>query len=340
MIALPLGDPRRADIRTQLLDSGYARFHTYQEFSLPRTYGDFFSVTPQAGVGYSAYEITEGDADNLDRATVHAGVESAFKISKDYGDVGGRDWGLSGLLHIIQPYSNISVVHTNDYEYGDPSVDHLSPSTRPQPLDPLRFTAIDELQSWEIARLGVRNRLLTHRDNQSMEWLFLDTYIDAFLNEPEDERNLSNLYNDLRWQPLPWLGASIETQMPIGSDGPGFTSINSSINYQPVDWFECSLGFVRLDQHPYLTDTNRVSFRTYTSLSENWGFGTRHTAELDDNVLEFQQYTIHRDLGNWVFTLGLNTRDNRFEKEYGAILLFTLKDLPMISLPLEVDAGY
>jgi LPS-assembly protein len=340
MIALPDSDPRREDIRTQLLDSGYARFHTYQEFSLPRTYGDFFSVTPQAGVGYSAYEITEGNADNLDRATIHAGVESAFKISKDYGHVGGRDWGLNGLLHIVQPYSNISVLRTNDYEPGDPSVDHLSPSTRPQPLDPLRFTAIDELQSWEIARLGVRNRLLTRRDNQSMEWLFLDTYIDAFLNEPEGERNLSNLYNDLRWQPLPWLGTSIETQMPIGTSGPGFTSINSSINYQPVDWFECSLGFVRLDQHPYLTDTNRVTLRTYTSLSENWGFGTQHTTELDDNVLELQQYTIHHNLGNWVFTLGLNTRDNRFEKEYGAILLLTLKDLPMISLPLEMDAGY
>ena len=97
---------------------------------------------------------------------------------------------------------------------------------------------------------------------------------------------------------------------------------------------------MRLDQHPYLTDTNRVTFRTYTSISENWGLGTQHTTELDDNVLELQQYTIHHDLGNWVFTLGLNTRDNRFEKEYGAILLLTLKDLPMISLPLEVDAGY
>lgn len=340
MIALPLGDPRREDIRTQLLDSGYARFHTYQEFSLPRTYGGFFSVTPQAGVGYSAYEITEGDADNLDRATIHAGVESSFKISKDYGDVGNRDWGLNGLLHIVQPYSNLSVLRTNDYEPGDPSVDHLSPSTRPQPLDPLRFTAIDELQSWEIIRLGVRNRLLTKRDSQSMEWLFLDTYIDAFLDEPEDERNMSNLYNDLRWQPLPWLGANIETQVPISSDGPGFTSIYSAINYQPVDWFECSLGFVRLDQHPYLNDANRVSFRTYTHLTENWGFGTQHVNELDDGIMELQQYTIHRNLGNWVFALGLNTRDNRFEKEYGAILLLTLKDLPMISLPLQMNTNY
>jgi LPS-assembly protein len=340
MIALPLGDPRREEIRTQLLDSGYARFHTYQEFSLPRTYGDFFSVTPQAGIGYSAYEITEGDADNLDRATIHAGVESSFKISKDYGNVGGRDWGLNGLLHIVQPYSNISLLRTNDYEPGDPSVDHLSPTTRPQPLDPLRFTAIDELQSWEIVRLGVRNRLLTKRDNQSMEWLLLDTYMDAFLDEPEDERNLSNLYNDLRWQPLPWLGSSIETQIPIGSEGPGFTSINSSINYQPVDWFECSLGFVRLDQHPYLNDANRVSLRTYTRFSENWGFGTQHITELDDGIMELQQYTIHRNLGNWVFSLGLNTRDNRFEKEYGAILLLTLKDLPMVSLPLQMDASY
>lgn len=340
MIALPLGDPRRENIRTQLLDSGYARFHTYQEFSMPGTYANFLSVTPQAGIGYSTYEITEGDADNLDRTTLHTGVESSFKISKDYSDIQSHAWGLNGLLHILQPYSTWSLLWTDDYESGDPSVDHLSSSTRPQPLDPLRFTAVDELQTWNIVRLGARNRLLTKRDDQSMEWLFLDTYIDAFLDEPEGERNMSNLYNDLRWQPLPWLGTNIETQLPIGSNGPGFTSINSSINYQPVDWFECSLGFVQLNQHPYLTDANRVSFKTYTRLSDNWGFGTQHITELDDNVMELQQYTVHRNLGNWVMSLGLNTRDNRFEKEHGAILLLTLKDLPMISLPLQMNSAY
>ena len=33
-------------IRTQLLDSSYARFHTYQELSMPMMLGGFLSLTP------------------------------------------------------------------------------------------------------------------------------------------------------------------------------------------------------------------------------------------------------------------------------------------------------
>jgi LPS-assembly protein len=43
------GDPRRDSIRTQLLDSNYGRFHTYQEWSLPMLLGGFLSVTPEPG---------------------------------------------------------------------------------------------------------------------------------------------------------------------------------------------------------------------------------------------------------------------------------------------------
>ncbi|HSP42595.1 MAG TPA: hypothetical protein VLO11_06985, partial [Luteolibacter sp.] len=49
MIALPPGSRQREAIRTQLLDSGYARFHTWQEWSLPMTLGGFLSLTPEAG---------------------------------------------------------------------------------------------------------------------------------------------------------------------------------------------------------------------------------------------------------------------------------------------------
>jgi hypothetical protein len=92
------------------------------------------------------------------------------------------------------------------------------------------------------------------------------------------------------------------------------------------------------DGHPVLLDSSRIDLRTYIRLSENWGFGTRHELELDDSTLEEQIYSVHRDLGNWVAGMGISSRDNRFEQEYGLVFSLTLKDFPSVSLPFELDA--
>ena len=60
--------------------------------------------------------------------------------------------------------------------------------------------------------------------------------------------------------------------------------------------------------------------------------------ELDDGTLEVEQYTLHRDLGNWVAGMGLTHRDNRVNDEYGIVFSLTLKDFPAVSLPFQVDA--
>jgi LPS-assembly protein len=338
MVRLPLGDPKREELYTQLVDAGYSRFNTYQEFSLPHTFGGFLTVAPQAGVGYANYGSVDGPGDNFDRTHLHVGTEASVKFSRDFGSVTDRRFGLDGLLHIIQPYTAWSYISTDDYEAGDPGVDRLTPTTRPRPLDPVRFTAIDEMQNWNVLRFGARNRLITGRDSQSFEWLFLDTYLDSFIEDPEGTRNFSNLYNDIRWMPLPWLGVDLETQFPIADGGSGFSEYNSRFRFLPSDFFEFSVGYRLLDGHPTLEDSNRIDLETYTRLSENWGVGTRHALEMDDGTLEIQQYTLHRDLGNWVAGIGLSMRDNRLEEEYGMVFSLTLKDFPSVSLPFEIDA--
>ena len=337
ILALPLGDPRREAIRTQLLDSSYARFNTYQELSMPLTVGGFLNITPEAGLGYTQYGAVEGPVGNFSKTYLHAGAQTSVKFSKDLDGFRDSRWGLDGLKHILQPYAHWSVVSTDDFDSGDPQVDRLTPTTRPRPLDPARFTATDQLQSWNVMRLGTRNHLLTQRDKQSFEWLYVDTYIDAFIHDPEGQRNYSNLYNDVRWQPLPWMGVDFETQFPVASGGSGFNEFNSRLRFMPTQSFEFSLGYRYLNGHPVLVDSDRFDFQTFTRLNENWGFGTRHTLELDDNTLELEQYTLHRDLGNWVAGVGFTRRDNRINKEYGVVLSLTLKDFPSVSLPLELD---
>ncbi|MEO5913891.1 MAG: LPS assembly protein LptD [Luteolibacter sp.] len=337
ILALPLNDPRRKEIRNQLLESNYTRFNTYQEFTMPFMVGNFLSIAPQAGLGYTNYSAVDGPVDGFDKTTLHGGIEASVKFSKDYGDYRNSRWGLDGLKHVIQPYSYWSIVSTDDYEPGDPFVDRLTPTTRPRLLDPSRFVAVDDMQSWNIVRMGTRNRLLTRRDNQSYEWLFVDTYIDAFIEDPEGQRNYSNLYNDVRWQPVPWLGVDLETQFPVVSGGSGFNEYNSLVRFIPNDFFQFGIGYRVLSGHPVLQDSNAVDLETYTRLSENWGIGTQHIIEFDDGTLELEQYTIHRDLGNWVAGIGLSHRDNRLQQEYGVIFSLTLKDFPAVSLPFELD---
>jgi LPS-assembly protein len=338
MISLPLGDPRREAIRVQLEDSQYARFHTYQEWSLPMMLGGVVSVVPQAGAGYSNYFAVNGPQGDMDRFHLHGGVETSVKFTKDLGPVRNRGLGLDGLLHVMQPYAFWSVVSTDDFEAGEPGVDRLSPTTRPRPLDPVRFTAVDEMNAWNVVRMGTRNRLFTKRDDQSFEWLYMDTYFDAFLNDPEETRDFSNLYNDVRWQPLPWAAVELETQFPIADGGSGFSEYATRLHLMPTESFEISLGYRILTGHPVLIDSNRVDLMSFLRLSENWGVGTRHVLELDDGTLESQDYMIHRDLGSWVAGVGLSHRDNRLEEEFGVVFSLTLKEFPAVSLPFELDA--
>ncbi len=337
LLALPLNDPRRKEIRDQIAEQGYTRFRTYQEFTLPIEIGNFLSLAPKAGFGYTNYSAIQGPVEDYDTLTYFGGVEASTKISKDYGNYRDHDLGLDGIKHIFQPYTSWSVVNTNDYSLGDPFVDRLTPTTQPRLLDPARFVAVDDLQSWNILRMGMRNRILTRRDKQTFEWLYLDTYMDAYIEDPEGQREYSNLYNDLSWQPLPWLGVEVSTQFPIVSGGSGFNEFNGRFRFVPSDYFEFSVGYRYLSGHPVLLESDSVDLQTYNRLSEDWGFGTRFIMEFADNTLELQQYSIHRDLGNWVAGVGISSRDNRVDHEYGVVFSLTLKDFPSVSLPFELD---
>ena len=106
----------------------------------------------------------------------------------------------------------------------------------------------------------------------------------------------------------------------------------------PCENLEFGIAYRHLNNHPVLLDSDRLDLTTYIRLSKNWGFGTRHIFEIDDKTLELQQYTVQRDLGNWVAGVGLSHRDNRFEDEFGVIFSLTLKNFPSVSLPFSLDA--
>ena len=342
------------------------RADTYHQLSLPGTYFGFLSLIPKVGARATYYShsgfteavtttqttgatsVTNTDyllrrGGSLFRAAVTAGFEASFKVSKAYEGVQSRTWGLDGLRHVVQPYMDASFVYSDK----DPSrilqFDRLNRSTQLAPIDFPQFNTIDSLDNWSIVRLGVRNRLQTRRDNNTLNWFEIDTFFDVNIDRPDfggldvlsDTGTFSNLFNRLTWVPLPWVSLQLDSQVPLLDTG--FTEVNSSVNFLVNRNASVSLGQRYIDGNSQFPNSNLVSFGGYYRVNDNWALSFHDQYEVTDSVLESQVYQVHRDLSSWVASVGVSVRDNRGVNDFGVLLTFTLKDLPNVRVPFALD---
>lgn len=340
----PLFDP---DLDQGLLDellatadeSGFNRLHTFHQVLYPHQFFDWLNVTPRAGIGATLYNSVDSGRDfgSETRSIATLGVDASFKLSKTFDDVHKPAIGLDGIRHVLQPYARWSFVEADDLPEGFPRVDRLVPSTSLRPPNLTQFTAVDDIRSSNIFRLGAYNRLLTKRDGNVHPWLELNSYFDVFAEDPEFDRDTSNLFNEIRWSPLPWVRLDLETQLPVFGDEFEFSEVNSRVTFMPTEHTELTLGYRFLNDHPFFLDSSQVYLRAYARLNDNWGIGAYQRWELEDNTLEVQQYTVHRDLSSWTAAFGAIMRDNRGEDEYGFIISLTLKEFPRVRIPVDFD---
>lgn len=334
-------------LKAELNESEYFRAHSYHELLYPLSFGsgNWINFVPRIGGGLTFYDDIQGGnatGGNDTKPIFHAGFDFSVKFSKVWEDVQSRALGINGIRHIVQPYINYSYVNADEIE-NLRAIDRLAPSTRPRPLDLPQFTAIDDIRSWNIARVGVRNLLQTKRENSpgnygTFNYAGLNSYVDIFMEDPEFDRDISNFYNDLFWHPLPWLALNINSQLPVGNSDFNFTELNSAITWLPTRNFSWSLGHQLLTDNPIFIDSSLITSRVYARVNDNWGFSMNHIYEMDDSTLEYQSYSVHRDLASWKMGVGGLIRDNRNgDTEYGIIVTFTLKEFPQISIPLDLD---
>jgi LPS-assembly protein len=173
---------------------GTLRLDSFHQFTYPNTYFGWLSVVPRVGVRGTYYDETRDlgktiftpnpnpfipdfllpDPTLKDplqkggdtwRGVLNAGVEASFKVSRVWEDAQSRSLGLDGLRHIIQPFTNISwVSSSNSNPASILQFDRYQPSTQLRPIDFPQFTSVDSIDSWTIWRVGVRNRIQTHRE--------------------------------------------------------------------------------------------------------------------------------------------------------------------------------
>jgi lipopolysaccharide export system protein LptA len=362
-----------ADLHRQFAEnSGFenyssTRFDTFHQLTFPNTYFGWLSIVPRAGIRETYYGRTRDlgttifppDANPLVptfllpdptaqnpltyggdtfRTVLNAGVEASFKVSREWEDVQSRSLGLDGLRHIIQPFTDFAWVKENGPNPAEIlQFDRFEPSTQLRPIDFPDFTSIDSIDNWTVWRVGVRNRLQTRRDDATVSWLDLETYVDVNFNNPYDRTPYSNLVNNLRFTPLPWMSLVVNSQLPAFDKG--FTEINTNIIVQPVANLQVSVGHRYLNSDPFFQNSSLFVVGGYYRLDENWGIGAQEQYEATSNILEEQRYSIYRDLTSWVASFGAVVRDNGGVKEYGILLTFTLKAFPKLGLDFNFDPG-
>jgi len=365
------GESGFANLRLQFPDdSGFQnyntdRFDTFHQLTFPNTYFGWLSIVPRVGFRGTYYGKTwdlgsttfvppsnplipdfilppptlanpvKFDGDTF-RTVFNTGAEASFKISRTWENVQSRAFGLDGLMHVIQPFTNFSYVEENGPNpLSILEFDRFEPSTQLRAIDFPQFTPIDSIDSWTVWRVGVRNRLETRRDDRTITWLELDTFFDVNFDNPYDRTDYSNFFNNLRFTPLPWMSFSVNSQVPAFAKG--FTEVNTTASVQPIANLQLSVGHRYLNDNPFFLDSSLFLVGGYYRINDNWGIGAQEQYEATTGLLEQQRYSIYRDLSSWVASFGGVIRDNKGVKEYGVIFTMTLKAFPKFGFDLNFD---
>jgi len=343
-------------------DYSTLRLDSFHQFTFPNTNFGWLSVVPRVGFRATYYDTTRDLGktiftrstdplipdfivpDNIPlfkggnklRTVFNGGVESSFKITRTWEGAQSNALGLDGLKHVIQPFANFSWVSSN---ISDPAeilqFDRYRGSTQLLPIDFPQFTSVDSIDSWTILRFGVRNRLLTRRDDATVSWMDIETYMDVNFDNPFDRTQYSNLVNRMSFTPVPWASFGISSQVPVFEKG--FTEVNTNVNIQPIANLQISFAHRYLNSAPFFDNSSLYVFGGYYRINDNWGIGISEQYEGTTRILEQQRYSIYRDLTSWVASVGAIIRDNGGVKEYGVLLTFTLKALPKFSFDLNFD---
>ena len=344
---------------------GTDRFDTFHQLTFPNTYFGWLSFVPRVGYRGTYYGKTwdlgstvfvpptnllvpdfilpppttanpiKFDGDTF-RSVFDTGAEDSFKISQKWENVQSRAFGLDGLMHVIQPFTDFSYVKEDGPNpLSILQFDRFEPSTQLRAIDFPQFTPIDSIASWTVWRVGVRNRLETRRDDQTITWLELDSFVDVNFTNPYDRTDYSNLFNNLRFNPLPWMSLSINSQLPAFSKG--FTEVDTVASVQPLANLQVNVAHRYLNGNPFFQDSSLFVFGGYCRLNDNWSVGVQEQYEAETGLLEEQRYSIYRDLSAWVASFGGIIRDNNGVKEYGLLFTVTLKAFPKFGFDLNFD---
>ena len=316
-------------------DYGVMRADSLHQIFLPTQHFGWLNFTPRVGGRLTHYEAAEGRGSSQparDRFLFNTGAELSTKASRLYPDAHSSMFQVDGLRHIVQPSLNYVFVPKPNNTPGD--IAAFDSEIANQKLLPIRFpdyNAIDQVDSQNVMRLGLRNRLQTRREDQVEDFLDWGLYTDWRINPRSDQYTFADLFSDLDFRPRDWIGLHSETRYDI--DMSLWRLINNSISFDPhTDW-RLSLGQYYYLEDPKVDKADRSSV-LYTGLgyrlSEDWSFQMNHYYDAKRGMLSDHTYILYRDMRSWVFSIELRMLDNAGSRQddFEISLNYSLKSFP------------
>ena len=329
------------------MDYEAARVDTYQKLLLPQTYFGWLNVTPRVGGRYTYYSTATGPGamtDQVNRWVFDTGAEVTAKASRLWPDAESKFLEMDGLRHIIQPSINYAFVPTPN-AYGTnmiPQFDFQLPSLRQLPIEFPEYNSIDSIQSENVLRFGLNNKLQTKRDGQVVNLLNWDLYTDWNLRPLTNQTTFSPLYSDLTIRPRSWL--TLESLTSYELNGGVWQMSLTTVTLQPSPKWSWTVGqfYVRPDLSPSplaLGEGNNLFLSTiYYRLNENWGLRASHRFSMVNGQMQEQDYSIYRDMRSWTAALTFRVLNNlNGQQDFGVAFTFSLKAVP--HFPLGADTG-
>ncbi len=321
-----------------------ARADTFHQLLLPKTLFGWLNVAPRIGSRLSYYVEPEDlprIAEDQVRSIVNTGAELTTKASRTWSAARFKPLDIDGLRHVVEPSINYVFVPNPSLHPGQiPQFDYEWITPRLLPIDFPDYNAIDSIDSQNVIRWSLRNRLQTKRSETVTDMVNWALYTDWRLTPRPGQTTFPELYSDMDLAPARWV--SFHSQVRYGINQTSWREANHRMTLRPGEHWAWTLGhrYLPTDLASYGLGNNLVFSSFFYRFNENWAARATQQFEARDGVLEEHAYTLYRDLRSWTAALGVRIRDNRQgADDWSVVLTFQFKAFPRIKLGEDADRG-
>ncbi len=318
---------------SNLADYDATRVDTFHQILYPKQYFGWLNVTPRVNGRATFYDRSQLDAyqPSLVRTALGTGVEMGFKASRTWSGVHDKKLEIDGLRHVIEPSLNYGFTarpnHTPDQlNQFDVERSSYGISKDLAPINFPQYTGIDSIDRRNVFRPGLRQKLQTKRNGESVDLAELFVYQDILAQTNPGEKRYSDLFAEFSAHPLPWL--SLNWVGRYDYDASQIRESNTSVTFiQKKDWK------LSLSHNYFRTVGDQFGVEYAWQLNEDWTVKTQHRFDATKGELFEQSYAIERDFHSWIAALSFSQlRPLNHGSDLRIWLTFTLKAFPEMTL--------
>jgi LPS-assembly protein len=331
------------------LNYAASRADTFHQILLPYTFFGWLDVAPRAGGRFTYYSKASGPGATTEeayRGVFNTGMEVSFKASRVWPDIQNQFFQVDGLRHIMVPSVNYVFVPEPNYVPGQlPQFDYQIASLMQLPVEFADYNSIDAIDTQNVMRLGLRNKIQTKREAGVVNFLDWNLSTDWRLTQQASQTTFNDLYSDLILKPFSWLTLESLTRYDIPDRDMRMTLY--AMTLQPNDVWSVGMAYWYLRDDPVpmpqgLGPGNDIlNGRVFFRANENWAFRASFYYNINLSKMQEQYYTIYRDLRSWTAALTFRVRENSDQQtDYTVAFTFSLKAFPRLGLGKDTVQPY